>query len=182
LIASVGALLMITGSRFLWRAKDEPLLLRTDADATAQQQRRVARRMTLLCAVLLLALAVPVVVVYATDHVEAGPVPSGDYSACADGDMAACDRLYFDSDVGSDAESFGSTCGDRYSPQSGDCEANHGGPVPSGDYSACADGDMAACDRLYFDSDVGSDAESFGSTCGDRYSPQSGDCEANYRN
>jgi amino acid transporter len=32
---------------------------------------------------------------------------------CADGDMRACDDLYFDSPVGSEYEEFGDTCGHR---------------------------------------------------------------------
>jgi hypothetical protein len=45
---------------------------------------------------------------------------------CADGDYAACDELYYQSDVGSDEEEFGSTCGDRYEENDGDCETNYG--------------------------------------------------------
>lgn len=36
------------------------------------------------------------------------------WDACADGDGAACDRLYEISELGSDYERFGGTCGDRY--------------------------------------------------------------------
>jgi len=50
--------------------------------------------------------------------------------ACTDGDFAACDQLYFLSELGSDDEEFGSTCGDRAEPQSGFCEATNGGEDP----------------------------------------------------
>ena len=43
------------------------------------------------------------------------------HSACEDGDMEACDDLYFESPVGSDEEEFGSTCGGRRDEQNGDC-------------------------------------------------------------
>lgn len=35
------------------------------------------------------------------------------WTSCGDGDMQACDDLYFESDVGSDYEAFGATCGYR---------------------------------------------------------------------
>jgi hypothetical protein len=41
---------------------------------------------------------------------------------CADGDLAACDDLYFSADLGSDLEEFGSTCGGTMDPQEGFCE------------------------------------------------------------
>jgi hypothetical protein len=48
--------------------------------------------------------------------------------ACGGGDMAACDDLWVDTDVGSDLEAFAETCGGR-DPAGGhwgDCEANFG--------------------------------------------------------
>ena len=47
--------------------------------------------------------------------------------ACADGDLSACDDLYYSADLGSDLETFGSTCGDTAEPQEGSCEATNGG-------------------------------------------------------
>ncbi len=38
------------------------------------------------------------------------------YDSCADGDFAACDQLYLDSDAGSEYETFGDTCGNRNEP------------------------------------------------------------------
>jgi hypothetical protein len=35
------------------------------------------------------------------------------YGQCADGDMAACDSLYFAAPMGSEQEAFGQTCGGR---------------------------------------------------------------------
>lgn len=57
--------------------------------------------------------------------------PSGSlqalYDDCEAGDFAACDSLYFQSDVDSDFEEFGSTCGGTAEPQDGGCEATDGG-------------------------------------------------------
>jgi hypothetical protein len=46
------------------------------------------------------------------------------YDLCADGDMAACDLLYWQSPVNSEAEMFGSTCGGRTTPVYGTCDGN----------------------------------------------------------
>jgi hypothetical protein len=43
------------------------------------------------------------------------------HDACDDGDMAACDELYFEAPIGSDEEEFGSTCGGRRDDTNGDC-------------------------------------------------------------
>jgi hypothetical protein len=84
------------------------------------------------------------------------------YELCADGDMVACDDLYFNAPFGSDEEAFGKSCGDT-------AESEFGGSCASlnMDYrSDCAAGDMEACDQLFFLSEVGSDDENFGATCG----------------
>ncbi len=39
--------------------------------------------------------------------------------ACSDGDMDACDELYFSSDVGSAEEEYGDTCAGRQPADSG---------------------------------------------------------------
>ena len=44
------------------------------------------------------------------------------YDACDDGDMEACDDLYFEAPIGSDEEEFGSRCGDRRRETRGECE------------------------------------------------------------
>lgn len=84
------------------------------------------------------------------------------YELCAGGDMVACDDLYFNAPFGSDEEAFGKSCGDT-------AENEFGGSCASlnMDYrSDCAAGDMEACDQLFFFSEVGSDDENFGATCG----------------
>ena len=48
-------------------------------------------------------------------------------AACADGDFGACDDLYFASELGSELEEFGSTCGGIAEPQDGLCESTNGG-------------------------------------------------------
>lgn len=60
-------------------------------------------------------------------------------------------------------------CGVQQAP---DLEAGHTyGDNPTLDalWDACADGDGAACDTLYQISEIGSEYERFGGTCGDRY-------------
>lgn len=44
---------------------------------------------------------------------------------CADGDMVACDDLYFGSPIDSSEEAFGETCGDRNPPAPGQCTILH---------------------------------------------------------
>lgn len=44
------------------------------------------------------------------------------WDGCEAGDGAACDDLYFRSDIGSDYENFGDTCGRRYEESPGFCE------------------------------------------------------------
>ncbi|MGE3359209.1 MAG: hypothetical protein AB7O92_21500, partial [Acidimicrobiia bacterium] len=52
---------------------------------------------------------------------------------CADGDMEACDDLYYDSPVGSDDEAFGETCGRRHTNiEPGTCAQAQQGGTASG--------------------------------------------------
>jgi hypothetical protein len=111
---------------------------------------------------------------------------------CEDGDLEACDELYFEAPEGSEAEELGSTCGGRTDPQLGACslgdievEPGAGSAVdpnvePEGSASAladaCEEGDDAACDQLYEESPIGSPEEELGSTCGGRQEPQFGSC------
>ncbi len=112
--------------------------------------------------------------------------------ACADGDMAACDDLYTRSEVGSEYEDFGRTCGRRVEDAglcvdafSGDADATDDGDAglpeegpdaapPGSDsamdelWAACAAEDWQACDDLFFESEFGSVYEEFGRTCGYR--------------
>jgi hypothetical protein len=105
------------------------------------------------------------------------------YEECEAGDMVACDDLYYDSPPRSAYEDFGSTCGERGGHLFGECAAeldDEDAEEPDADLdslrASCAEGDMEACDDLYFDSPVGSDEEEFGSTCGGRQDPTNGDC------
>jgi hypothetical protein len=104
------------------------------------------------------------------------------YEDCGSGNMEACDWLYRRSDLDSEFEHYGSTCGGIVSPQSGNCsvydfdaneiEEYEGDDEPGGSYrlsslrDACDTGDMESCDELYYDSPAGSADETFGSTCG----------------
>ena len=109
--------------------------------------------------------------------------------ACAAEDWAACDDLFFQSDLGSAYEDFGETCGNRLQ-DAGLCveEYRYGGvagrdvlppsgpdtPPPGTDagldglWDACAGEDWQACDELYLEADVNSEYEVFGDTCGYR--------------
>lgn len=111
-------------------------------------------------------------------------------AACGDGDMEACDELYWETPVGSDEEAFAKSCGDTLPPESGGTcvERTEGvaasttvpgeAPAAGGTYGsdpeldvlwdACANGDGAACDDLYWASPIDSDYERFALTCGDR--------------
>lgn len=97
------------------------------------------------------------------DYVEADQeLLDEQYELCASGDMVACDDLYFNAPFGSDEEAFGKSCGDT-------AENEFGGSCAglNIDYRTdCAAGDMEACDQLFFFSEVGSDDENFGATCG----------------
>jgi hypothetical protein len=55
------------------------------------------------------------------------------YDDCEGGDLVACDDLYFDSPVGSEYESFGSTCGDTTDETFGFCEEDDSGSDGSSD-------------------------------------------------
>lgn len=108
-------------------------------------------------------------------------------ASCEDGDMLACDDLYFGSPVGSDDEAFGETCGNRNDPAPGSCVATHGatfdpanpgvlatvddyGDDPELDvlWDGCEAGDLLDCDDLYFQSPIDSGYEAYGATCGNR--------------
>jgi S1-C subfamily serine protease len=110
------------------------------------------------------------------------PYFDGLWDACAGGNMAACDDLYFESPLNSNYEHFGATCG-GIGHSFGTCTWDHDNEpewwpsdaIEYGDsvyldglWDACASGDMDACDTLYYDSPLGSDYEQFGATCGGR--------------
>jgi hypothetical protein len=89
---------------------------------------------------------------------------------CETGVLSACDDLYWMAPVGSDYESFGSTCGNLGEPTYGECVGpamNYGDdPYLDGIYDDCADGNLYACDELYQMSSFDSEYEAFGNSCG----------------
>ena len=109
-------------------------------------------------------------------------------ASCTDGDFADCDELWLSSDLDSDAETFGATCGGRTDEENaGLCEQTNGGanplPVTFGDdptlddlWTKCEAGDGGACDQLYVDSPGGSEYESFGLSCGNRTDGEQESC------
>jgi hypothetical protein len=134
------------------------------------------------------------------------PVLDGLADACFDEDWAACDTLYFDSEVGTEYESYGETCGGRNEPVFGGCQDRYapgeaggspGGipadlppatPAPTGttdsDVQAVADGCeqgiVAYCDILRLAA-LGGDPSlqpygEYGLTCGGRNEPTDTSC------
>jgi len=88
---------------------------------------------------------------------------------CFDGDPSSCDDLYRDSDVGSDYEEYGGTCGGRTgSGQLGGCHERYPDPDFAELRRECGGGDDAACDELYLLSPDRSLDEEYGATCGGR--------------
>jgi hypothetical protein len=134
------------------------------------------------------------------------PVLDGLADACFDEDWAACDTLYFDSEVGTEYESYGETCGGRNEPVAGGCQDRYapgeaggvpGGipadlppaaPAPTGttdsDVQAVADGCeqgiVAYCDILRLAALGGDPAlqpyGEYGRTCGGRNEPTDTSC------
>ena len=91
---------------------------------------------------------------------------------CGGGDYYACDVLYQASDVGSEFESFGDSCGGRGVPDEAFCAVAYGLTIDLGAMQDdCADGDMFACDMLYIYSEFGSIEEAFGDNCAGRGDP-----------
>lgn len=86
--------------------------------------------------------------------------------ACAEGAMDACWTLYEVAPVGSEYEAFGLTCGGRTDGLV-PCVYSYGdSPYLDELWNACANGEMEACDILYYDSPEGSEYEDFGWSCG----------------
>lgn len=141
-----------------------------------------------------------------------GPCAYGDdadldalWDDCDDGDMEACDKLFFEAEFDTQYEQFGDSCGNtRFDGglcsedpdvESGsesdvsdgfDCRAVDG-PCDYGDdaeldalWDDCAAGNGEACDNLFLDSPSGSRYEEFGDSCGDRGVEDS--CEDVYGN
>lgn len=114
----------------------------------------------------------------------ADPALDGLAEACFDGDLFACDTLFFRSDVDTELEAYGQTCGGRVGAAAGapGCAVRFDEPVPDavapGDLGgdpaldpladACFTGDLTACDDLFLASSPESAYEAYGSTCGSR--------------
>jgi len=110
---------------------------------------------------------------------------------CFEGDMGACDDLFAQTPVDSDLEAYSQTCGGRIDEVDGapNCVARFGGgePVEPEDFGdaqfnrlaqQCFDGDLGACDDLFFQTPIDSAGEEYGSTCGGRLTDGvSGSCE-----
>ena len=94
-------------------------------------------------------------------------------SGCAAGDYARCDVLNIASDLGSELEAFGNTCGERADPPliGGYCAIEFNVSIDFDQLrSMCGDDDMVACDMLFLYSDNGSADEAYGGSCGNRVS------------
>jgi hypothetical protein len=90
------------------------------------------------------------------------------WDECADGNFGSCDVLYYISPFGSEYEEFGDTCGGRIET-SRLCLVEFGeSPDLDALRLACAGGGFIECDLLYSISDIDSEYERFGDTCGDR--------------
>lgn len=120
--------------------------------------------------------------------------------------LSSCDELYASSDRGTSYETYAQTCGGRLVelvervPPS--CDLRFNDPVPAevvpspgalGDSErldaladGCAGGTMRDCDELFYRSDLSTDYENWGATCGGRFAAQrrnlqfsaAGECDA----
>ncbi|MGH9243272.1 MAG: hypothetical protein ACRD29_02920 [Acidimicrobiales bacterium] len=113
------------------------------------------------------------------------PVLQSAADRCFDGDFGSCDGLFQDSPAGSAYEEYAISCGGRRDSGlfGGPCTTDFGeftpdAPDPAtglGDdpslqpyADACFNGDMLACDTLYFEAELDSALEMYGSSCGGR--------------
>ena len=108
--------------------------------------------------------------------------------------LSSCDELYASSDRGTSYETYAQTCGgrlvdlvERVQPS---CELRFNDPVPAevvpspgslgdserldGLADECAEGSMRACDELFYRSELNTDYENWGATCGGRFAAQRG--------
>lgn len=110
---------------------------------------------------------------------------------CRADDTRACDVLFLISRIDSDYERLASTCNGAGSPASGWCTEgvttgldglrfDESSPGINGIAADCSDGDMMACDFLYFASPSGGQWEEFGDGCGGRTESAFPDCRSEY--
>jgi hypothetical protein len=105
------------------------------------------------------------------------------WDACAEGELEACDDLFWAAPPASDYLAFGNTCGERSVESFGDCgpeEYWHTGsgygdsPRLDAQWDGCTAGDLSACDILFSLSltlpTSLTDYAGFGNTCGNRLS------------
>lgn len=86
---------------------------------------------------------------------------------CEEGWLDACDELFLVAPPGSEFEEIGFTC--AYRKDSPPCAFTFGdSPRLDELWSACAEGDMGACDELWYSSAFDTEYEAFGGTCGFR--------------
>jgi len=106
---------------------------------------------------------------------------------CRTNDTRACDVLFLISPIDSDFETLGSTCNGAGIPESGWCTDgietgldglvfDEASPALNAMATSCSDGDMMACDFLYFFSPGGGQWEAFGDGCGERTTSAFPDC------
>lgn len=103
------------------------------------------------------------------------------WDGCSGGSMVDCDDLYWLSGVGTEYENYGATCGNTQEWSAGSCEIADGTDNPASEpgsgapgtdasldalWTSCSEGDMAACDELYWNAPSGSDYETYGGSCG----------------
>jgi predicted Ser/Thr protein kinase len=128
---------------------------------------------------------------------DASPAWTGDpelYSLgqqCFEGDVDACNSLYFAAPIDSADETYGATCGGRNEEVNGSCVVRElPGAAPPGVLGedptlnalaeGCFNGDPESCDSLYSDSAIDSAYETYGSTCGGRNEEVDGSCVERY--
>jgi len=101
------------------------------------------------------------------------------HDRCADGDLRLCDTLYWSAPAGSDYGAFAADCGGNRPAAMYSCSLEGAVDPATGfadlesaqinDLSAsCVDGDMVACDLLFFITPLDSDHNDVGFTCGGR--------------
>lgn len=103
------------------------------------------------------------------DEAMSDPAGFAAMMAAPDADMIAAFFAAFDEcDIDPSAFGGGSTGGGGASGGFQPGQSYGDNPVLDALWDRCEDGDGAACDELYFTSEIGSDYEEFGDTCGGR--------------